>query len=45
MTADKDTGQTSVDWLFAGGDAVTGPSSVVEAVAPASGPPSASTST
>lgn len=27
------TGQTSVGWLFSGGDAVTGPSSVVEAVA------------
>ena len=27
------TGQTSQRWLFAGGDAVTGPASVVEAVA------------
>jgi NADH-quinone oxidoreductase subunit F len=27
------TGQTSVEWIFAGGDAVTGPASVVEAVA------------
>jgi len=27
------TGQTSVTWLFAGGDAATGPSSVVEAIA------------
>jgi NADH-quinone oxidoreductase subunit F len=27
------TGQTSVPWIFAGGDAVSGPSSVVEAVA------------
>ena len=27
------TGQTSVEWLFAGGDAASGPSSVVEAVA------------
>ena len=27
------TGQTSENWIFAGGDAVTGPSSVVEAVA------------
>ncbi len=27
------TGRTSVEWLFAGGDAVTGPSSVIEAVA------------
>ncbi|HOJ68560.1 MAG TPA: hydrogenase, partial [Candidatus Hydrogenedentes bacterium] len=26
------TGQTSVDWIFAGGDAVTGPASVVAAV-------------
>ena len=30
---DRNTGATSVDWLFAGGDAVTGPASVVEAVA------------
>jgi NADH-quinone oxidoreductase subunit F len=29
---DRTTGATSVDWLFAGGDAVTGPASVVEAV-------------
>jgi NADH-quinone oxidoreductase subunit F len=27
------TGQTSLSWLFAGGDAVTGPSSVIEAIA------------
>ncbi|MDD5698725.1 MAG: FAD-dependent oxidoreductase [Victivallaceae bacterium] len=27
------TGQTNVDWVFAGGDAVTGPWSVIEAVA------------
>ena len=27
------TGQTSVEWIFAGGDSVTGPASVVEAVA------------
>jgi NADH-quinone oxidoreductase subunit F len=26
------TGQTSVDWIFTGGDAATGPSSVIEAV-------------
>jgi len=26
------TGQTSVEWIFAGGDAVSGPASVVEAV-------------
>jgi NADH-quinone oxidoreductase subunit F len=30
---DPVTGQTSEKWIFAGGDAVTGPSSVVEAVA------------
>jgi NADH-quinone oxidoreductase subunit F len=30
---DPKTGQTSVAWVFAGGDAVTGPASVVEAVA------------
>ena len=30
---DPKTGATSVDWVFAGGDAVTGPASVVEAVA------------
>jgi NADH-quinone oxidoreductase subunit F len=30
---DHNTGATSVDWLFAGGDAATGPASVVEAVA------------
>ncbi|MFP4418853.1 MAG: FAD-dependent oxidoreductase, partial [Chitinispirillaceae bacterium] len=29
---DRLTGQTSVPWVFAGGDASTGPSSVVEAV-------------
>jgi NADH-quinone oxidoreductase subunit F len=29
---DRNTGRTSVDWLYAGGDAVTGPSSVVEAI-------------
>jgi len=27
------TGQTSVDWIFAGGDIVTGPFSVIEAIA------------
>jgi NADH-quinone oxidoreductase subunit F len=27
------TGQTSVEWIFAGGDAVTGPSSVIGAIA------------
>ena len=31
--ADPATGQTSLGWLFAGGDAVTGPATVVEAVA------------
>jgi NADH-quinone oxidoreductase subunit F len=33
IQADPDTGRTSVEWLFAGGDAVLGPSSVVEAIA------------
>lgn len=33
LVADAVTGQTSEKWIFAGGDAVTGPSSVVEAVA------------
>jgi NADH-quinone oxidoreductase subunit F len=32
IVTDGTTGATSVDWLFAGGDAVTGPASVVEAV-------------
>ncbi len=32
IMADAMTGKTSVPWLFAGGDAATGPSSVVEAV-------------
>ena len=32
LAADPNTGQTSVDWVFAGGDAATGPSSVVEAI-------------
>jgi NADH-quinone oxidoreductase subunit F len=32
ISANPVTGQTSVDWLFAGGDCVEGPSSVVEAV-------------
>ncbi len=31
--AEAKTGRTSVDWVFAGGDAVSGPASVVEAVA------------
>jgi NADH-quinone oxidoreductase subunit F len=31
--ADPVTGQTSSPWIFAGGDAVSGPSSVVEAIA------------
>ncbi len=30
---DKQTGQTSESWIFTGGDAATGPSSVIEAVA------------
>ena len=33
ITADRRTGGTSLPWLFAGGDAVSGPSSVVEAIA------------
>jgi heterodisulfide reductase subunit A-like polyferredoxin len=33
VQADKSTLQTNVDWVFAGGDMVTGPASVVEAVA------------
>jgi len=33
VAADKLTLQTNVDWIFAGGDMVTGPASVVEAVA------------
>jgi NADH-quinone oxidoreductase subunit F len=32
VAADPVTGQTSIEWVFAGGDAVTGPSSVVEAI-------------
>jgi NADH-quinone oxidoreductase subunit F len=32
ITADPLTGQTSVEWLFAGGDAVLGPWSVVAAI-------------
>ncbi|MFW5775600.1 MAG: FAD-dependent oxidoreductase, partial [Chitinivibrionales bacterium] len=32
IKVDRLTGQTSVPWVFAGGDASTGPSSVVEAV-------------
>jgi NADH-quinone oxidoreductase subunit F len=33
LETDPVTGRTSVDWIFAGGDAVQGPSSVVEAIA------------
>jgi len=33
IKADPRTGATPLPWLFAGGDAVTGPSSVVEAIA------------
>ena len=33
INIDPVTGQTSIEWIFAGGDAVTGPASVVEAVA------------
>ncbi|MFH1707900.1 MAG: NADH-ubiquinone oxidoreductase-F iron-sulfur binding region domain-containing protein [Planctomycetota bacterium] len=32
IVADRLTGQTSVEWIFAGGDAVSGPSSVTEAI-------------
>jgi NADH-quinone oxidoreductase subunit F len=32
LVTDPRTGQTSVDWLFAGGDLATGPSSVTEAI-------------
>ncbi|MFW6366260.1 MAG: NADH-ubiquinone oxidoreductase-F iron-sulfur binding region domain-containing protein, partial [Spirochaetota bacterium] len=32
VQCDPLTGQTSVDWLFSGGDAVRGPSSVVQAI-------------
>ena len=32
LSADPDTGQTSTEWIFTGGDAATGPSSVVEAI-------------
>ena len=33
IAVDPITGQTSVDWIFAGGDAAGGPSSVIEAIA------------
>jgi NADH-quinone oxidoreductase subunit F len=33
LAVDPTTGQTSVEWIFAGGDAAVGPSSVIEAVA------------
>jgi len=33
IAVDPVTGQTSVEWIFAGGDAAIGPSSVIEAVA------------
>lgn len=33
VVADPVTGRTSEEWVFAGGDAVTGPSSVIEAIA------------
>jgi len=32
LAADANTGRTSIDWVFTGGDAATGPSSVVEAI-------------
>jgi len=33
IEVDPVTGRTSVDWIFSGGDAATGPSSVIEAIA------------
>lgn len=33
IKTDKQTGQTSVPWIFSGGDSATGPLSVIEAVA------------
>jgi NADH-quinone oxidoreductase subunit F len=33
IACNPQTGQTSVNWIFSGGDSVTGPSSVIEAVA------------
>lgn len=33
IACNQQTGQTSVNWIFSGGDSVTGPSSVIEAVA------------
>ena len=33
VIADKQTGQTSVPWIFSGGDSATGPLSVIDAVA------------
>ena len=33
VEVDPQSGQTSVEWIFAGGDVVTGPASVVDAVA------------
>jgi NADH-quinone oxidoreductase subunit F len=33
LACDQRTGKTSVEWIFTGGDAATGPSSVIEAVA------------
>jgi NADH-quinone oxidoreductase subunit F len=33
LDADPTTGRTSLEWVFAGGDAASGPSSVVEAIA------------
>jgi NADH-quinone oxidoreductase subunit F len=32
INCNQQTGQTSVNWIFSGGDAVSGPSSVIEAV-------------
>ncbi len=31
IDTDEDTGQSNIDWVFAGGDGVTGPATVVEA--------------
>jgi NADH-quinone oxidoreductase subunit F len=33
LAADPATGRTSVDWIYAGGDAATGPASVIDAIA------------
>ena len=33
LAVDPVTGRTSVDWIYAGGDAATGPASVIDAIA------------